>query len=36
MTSKKKIERNVIFAFFCGFMFALAIAVVGIVLIMTF
>ncbi len=33
---EKKVERNVIFAFFCGFMFALAIAVVGVVLIMIF
>ena len=33
---EKKVERNVIFAFFCGFMFALAIAVVGVVLIITF
>ena len=37
MTSKKEeVARSVIFAFTCGFVFALAIAVVGVVLIITF
>lgn len=33
---KEEVARSVIFAFACGFVFALAIAVVGVVLIITF
>lgn len=33
---KEEVARSVIFAFTCGFVFALAIAVVGVVLIITF